>query len=179
MKNKIVLLLAILSSAGVASISGRVPSDAPVEARIPFAPIPAKINGQTIIAYELHLTNLIARELTLNRIEVFRQDTRSTPVVSYQNANLLNLIVQPGNPSTTNDKRKIAGGMRAIVYMWLTSIHRWGRRACRFFSIRSRYQAARKWRRFSLKVGQFPQQSRRTNDVATCQLKTWSSRSTK
>ena len=120
MKNKIVLLLAILSSAGVASISGRVPSDAPVEARIPFAPIPAKINGQTIIAYELHLTNLIARELTLNRIEVFRQDTRSTPIVSYQNDNLLTLIVQPGNPSTTIDKRKIAGGMRAIVYTWLT-----------------------------------------------------------
>jgi len=115
-KNKIVLLLAILSSAGVASISGRVPSDAPVEARIPFAPIPAKINGQTIIAYELHLTNLIARELTLNRIEVFRQDTRSTPIVSYQNDNLLTLIVQPGNPSTTIDKRKIAGGSVPEVF---------------------------------------------------------------
>jgi murein DD-endopeptidase len=91
-----------------------------VEARIPFAPIQAKSNGQTIVAYELHLTNLIDEQLTLNRIEVFRQDTRSTPIVSYQNANLLDLIVQPGNPSSTGDKRKIAGGMRAIVYMWLT-----------------------------------------------------------
>jgi murein DD-endopeptidase MepM/ murein hydrolase activator NlpD len=120
MKNRIVVLLAILTSAGVASISGQAPSDAPVEARIPFAPIPAKSNGQTIVAYELHLTNLGARELTLNRIEVFNQDTRSTPIASYQNANLITLIVQPGNPSTTSDKRKIAGGMRAIVYMWLT-----------------------------------------------------------
>jgi len=120
MKNRIVLLLAILTGAGVASTSGQAPSDAPVEARIPFAPIPAKSNGQTIVAYELHLTNLVAEELTLSRIEVFKQDTRSTPIVSYQNANLLNLIVQPGNPSSTSDKRKIAGGMRAIVYMWLT-----------------------------------------------------------
>jgi hypothetical protein len=120
MKNRIVLLIAILTSAGVASISGQARFDAPVEARIPFAPLQAKSNGQTIVAYELHLTNLIDEELTLNRIEVFKQDTRSTPIVSYQDANLLDLIVQPGNPSTTNGKRKIAGGMRAIVYMWLT-----------------------------------------------------------
>src|SRR6185295_6694120 len=121
MKNRIVLLLAILISAGVASISGQADFadfDAPVEARIPFAPIQAKSNGQTIVAYELHLTNLIDEKLTLNKIEVFKQDTRSTPIVSYQNANLLDLIVQPGNPSSTSDKRKIAGGMQAIVYMW-------------------------------------------------------------
>src|SRR5215467_1816104 len=120
MKNTIVFLFAILTSAGVASTSAQAPPDAPVEIRIPFAPIPAKSNGQTIVAYELHLTNLIARELTLNRIDVFKQDIRSTPIASYQNGNLLNLIVQPGNPSNTNDKRKIAGGMRTIVYMWLT-----------------------------------------------------------
>src|SRR5215471_11817167 len=109
MKNRIVFLLAILASAGVASTSAQAPSDAPVEVRIPFAPIPAKSNGQTILAYELHLTNLIARELKLNRIEVFKLDIRSTPIVSYENAHLLNLIAQPGNPSTTNDKRTIAG----------------------------------------------------------------------
>jgi len=120
MKNTIVFLFAILTSAGVASTSAQAPPDAPVEIRIPFAPIPAKSNGRTILAYELHLTNLIARELTLDRIDVFKQDIRLTPIVSYQNANLLNLIVQPGNPSTTNDKRKIAGGMRANGYMWLT-----------------------------------------------------------
>jgi hypothetical protein len=114
MKDRIVFFLAFLAGAGVASTSAQAPSDAPVEARIPFAPIPAKSNGQTIVAYELHLTNLIARELTLNRIEVFNQDVRSAPIVSYQNADLPNLIVQLGNPSTTNDKRKIAGGMRAI-----------------------------------------------------------------
>src|SRR5215467_2406599 len=120
MKNTIVFLFAILTSAGVASTSAQAPPDAPVEIRIPFAPIPAKSNGRTILAYELHLTNLIARELTLDRIEVFKQDIRLTPIVSYQNANLLNLIVQPSNPSTTNNKHKIAEGMRAIVYIWLT-----------------------------------------------------------
>ena len=77
MKNRIVFLLAILASAGVSSTSAQAPSDAPVEAKIPFALIPARSNGQTILAYELHLTNLIARELTLNRIEVFKQDIRS------------------------------------------------------------------------------------------------------
>jgi len=121
MKNTIVFLLAtILTSAGVASISGQARFDAPVETRIPFAPTQAKNNGQTIVAYELHLTNLISEALTLNRIEVFKQDTRSTPIVRYQDANLLNLIVQPGNPSGTGDKRNIAGGTRVIVYMWLT-----------------------------------------------------------
>jgi hypothetical protein len=120
MKNRFVLLLAVLASAGVASIVGQGRFDAPVEARIPFAPVQAKSHGQTIVAYELHLTNLINEELKLNRLDVFKQDTRSTPIVSYQDANLPNLIVQPGNPSSTSDKRKIAGGMRAIVYMWLT-----------------------------------------------------------
>src|SRR5439155_15516926 len=61
-----------------------------------------------------------ARNLTLNRIEVFAQGNSTTPLASYRDTELTNLLARPGAPSNLVDKRVIGGGMRAVIYLWLT-----------------------------------------------------------
>jgi hypothetical protein len=90
----------------------------PLEVRIPVPPTPAKANNQTILAYELHITNFLPTEITLNQVDVFGQDDVASPLASYRETNLSNAIFQPA-ARTAPDKRKIAGGTRAVVYMWI------------------------------------------------------------
>jgi murein DD-endopeptidase MepM/ murein hydrolase activator NlpD len=90
----------------------------PVEVRIPVPPTPAKANNQTILAYELHVTNFLPSEITLNQVDVFGQDGAVSPLASYRDAGLANAIVQPA-ARTAPDKRKIGAGMRAVVYVWI------------------------------------------------------------
>lgn len=96
------------------------PPNAPVEVRIPIAPLPVHANGQTILGYELHVTNFQARDITLNRIQVFGKDTSGPPIASLLDDSLKIAISRPGTSAATIDKRVIGGGMRAVVYMWLT-----------------------------------------------------------
>src|SRR5215468_2165531 len=51
----------------------------PLEVRIPVPPTPAKANNQTILAYELHVTNFLPSEITLNQVDVFGQDDVASP----------------------------------------------------------------------------------------------------
>jgi murein DD-endopeptidase len=94
-------------------------TEASVEVRIPLAPTPVK-GGQTLLVYELHLTNFQSREVTLNRVEAFDQSASGAPLVSYEERTLIDAIDQPAAESTAADKRRIGGGARAVVYMWLT-----------------------------------------------------------
>jgi murein DD-endopeptidase MepM/ murein hydrolase activator NlpD len=77
-------------------------------------------NGKTILGFELHITNFLARDITLNRIQVFGNDASVQPVESLQDDSLRSAIIRHGAPAATTDKRIIGGGMRAVVYMWLT-----------------------------------------------------------
>jgi len=70
------------------------------------------------LAYEIHITNFQARDITLNRIEVYR-DAANQAIVSLKEDDLLASVVRPGALAVA-DKRVISGGMRAIVYMWLS-----------------------------------------------------------
>jgi murein DD-endopeptidase len=81
---------------------------------------PIKAYGQVLLGFELHITNFRATDITLNRVDVFSQDAIDQPIASYQDANLMNSIARPGAPSSLADTRAIGGGMRAVVYLWLT-----------------------------------------------------------
>ena len=97
-----------------------IPGEPPAEVRIPFAPVPAKVNGQTVLAYELHITNFLPREITLNRIEVLGEGPIGEPILRYQENDLIGAIRQYGAPSQPADPRRIPGGFRAVVHMWVT-----------------------------------------------------------
>ena len=50
---------------------GQVSQSTPIEVRIPAPPVPARFGDRKMLAYELHITNFSAREVTLKRIKVF------------------------------------------------------------------------------------------------------------
>jgi hypothetical protein len=95
----------------------RAPIDLPVDMMIPVAPTPIKGDGKTHLAYELHLTNFASSELMLARLEVL--GGAGQPLAEYEGKELSARLARPGlSPSA--DKQRLAGGMRAVAYLWLT-----------------------------------------------------------
>ena len=115
-----IVWMSLIASPGTISAQAQLTAGAPTEATIPIAPMPVKSNGQIHLAYELHITNFDARNLTLTRIEVFTPGNATTPLASYSDTHLSNLLARPGAPLNLVDKRVIGGGMRAVAYLWLT-----------------------------------------------------------
>ncbi|HJZ69467.1 MAG TPA: M23 family metallopeptidase [Blastocatellia bacterium] len=109
--------LASLALVGVAFSQGRGPIDLPVEMDIPIAPTPFKADGKTHLVYELHLTNFAASELTLTRVEVLGRD--QTSLAAYESSELNSRLARPGLPPNS-ERMRLGGGMRAILYVWLT-----------------------------------------------------------
>jgi murein DD-endopeptidase len=111
-----ILVIALKAQSTIA----QAPPNAPVEIRNPVAPVAAKVGGRTVLAYELHITNFQSRDVTLNRVQVFGSDAALRPVAVLEGDDLIKAITRPGVSAPPADKRVIAGGMRAIVYLWLT-----------------------------------------------------------
>jgi hypothetical protein len=95
---------------------------APVEIRSPFAPVAvAGTDGLVHVAYELHVTNfyLDTGMLRLERVEI-SADQEPAPVISYAGSDLDTRVLHPGAQESLRYGRSIAGGMRVIVYLWVT-----------------------------------------------------------
>lgn len=93
------------------------PFGLPIEMRVPVAPTPVKINGKMRLVYELHLTNFSPREIPLTRLEVL--DGSGTQLEQYEGADLASRVARPGVPNNA-DKLQLSGGLRAVMYLWLT-----------------------------------------------------------
>ncbi len=96
----------------------RPPIDIPVEMDVPIAPTPVEADGKIHLVYELHLTNFSTNDLTLTRVEVLGND--ATPLARYESTELNDRLGRPGLPATNKEKQRLGGGMRAVVYIWLT-----------------------------------------------------------
>ena len=75
--------------------------------------------GKTHLVYELHITNFSRDEWTLTRVEV---SGSSQPILArFEGDDLAGRIARPGSPPATGAQRMaIGGGLRAIVYSWIT-----------------------------------------------------------
>jgi len=95
-------------------------SAVPVDLEIPSAPMPVSADGKLHLVYELHVTNFDgrARDLTLTRLEVVGDER--VPLLQLAGQELAAQIGRPGAAKGLPDKRRIAGGMRAIVFLWIT-----------------------------------------------------------
>src|SRR5262249_60529136 len=78
------IAITLLTSLALVTLAQLVPGEPPVEVRVPVLPAPAHVNGHTVLAYELHVTNFLPKEISLNRIEVFGADPGSDPLTSYE-----------------------------------------------------------------------------------------------
>lgn len=111
-------LLMLAGGALPANAQVRAPIDAPIDMEVPIAPTPVKSDGKIHLIYELHLTNFSSNELTLVRIEVLGRD--AIPLAQYEGSELNGRLARPGLPPTRREKQRLSGGMRAVVYIWLT-----------------------------------------------------------
>ena len=89
----------------------------PLELRVPAPPAPVRADGKVHLAYELHLTNFDnrGRELKLIRLEVV---SGAGPLLALEGEALAGVLRQPGKPE--GDKTALAGGARAIAFLWVT-----------------------------------------------------------
>lgn len=97
-------------------------SAVPVDLDITVAPTPVKADGKVHLVYELHITNFDkpARDLTLSRVEVLGDSQDSAPLARFVGEDLAKQMARPGAGEKLPDKRRIAGGMRAVVFIWIT-----------------------------------------------------------
>jgi len=93
-------------------------SSIPIDIEIPVPPTPVKANGKIHLLYELHFTNFSARNLEITRVEVINDSSARPTLASYADAELLGRLARPGT-SNLPDKRVIAGGMRAVIFLEL------------------------------------------------------------
>ena len=68
------------------------------------------------LLYELHLTNFSARNIELVRVEVLDDSSNPKKLASYKETDLTSRLALPG-AGQVPDKRVIAGGMRAVVFI--------------------------------------------------------------
>jgi hypothetical protein len=122
----VLALFLLLVPASWASAQGEVPPS--VDLSVPYAPVPVRADGKTHLVYELHVTNLGTDAITLSRVDVLTEE--GTLLARYDTGELDTVIFRPGLPAPPVARapgvfpiqpgaRIIAGGMRAVVYLWV------------------------------------------------------------
>lgn len=89
----------------------------PVDLEIPSAPTPVKADGKIHLFYELHMTNLRAKNLELSRVIVAKGGSERSFLASFEGDALKERLGRPGAPADLADKRVIGGGMRAVAFL--------------------------------------------------------------
>jgi murein DD-endopeptidase len=113
------VVLALMLGAASASVGqARPPLVQSIDLHVPVPPTAVTIAGKRHLAYELHLTNFRPFDIALHRVEVLEGD-RKSPLADLRDAALVDRLGRPGILPASADKRLVAGGMRAVVYLWL------------------------------------------------------------
>jgi hypothetical protein len=93
------------------------PLSPPFDVEVPIAPTAFKAGGKIQMVYELHATNFSRSECVLTRLEVIGAGER--PLARYEGSELAAMLARPGAPPDV-EKPKVGGGLRAVIYLWLT-----------------------------------------------------------
>src|SRR5512138_1750990 len=113
------LLAAVAIVVAVTSASAQPASFPPgIEVRVPKAPTVAHGGGQTVLPYELHVTNLTLQPLTITRIEVLNADNDAVMATLADSA-LARAITRIGVRVPPTERAHVGAGLRAVVYMWV------------------------------------------------------------
>src|SRR4029453_7124503 len=108
-------LMVIATSTG-GGAQYRSPIISVVDVQVGSPPIPVRIAGKRHLVYELHITNFTLSEITLTRLEVLDAD-RGTTLGDFRDTDLNDRLGRPGAAVDADQKRAIAAGMRAVVYL--------------------------------------------------------------
>jgi hypothetical protein len=107
------------------SLAGALPAqDRPVivqsvDLAIPFPPAVVQTAGKPVVAYELHLTNFVAVDISLSRVQVLKEDGSGESIADYQGQDLRRALARPGLRRDHENPQVVGPGMRAVFYLWI------------------------------------------------------------
>jgi hypothetical protein len=91
----------------------------PVEIRVPKSPVATPVDGATVIAYELHVTNWAPLPFNVQRVEVVT-GSESRVLLALSDSTLARAFGRPGFvPSNPTDRMRLTGGTRAVTWLWV------------------------------------------------------------
>lgn len=112
------VLACALALAGARDALAQVSFPPAIEVRVPKPPTVMHGGGETILPYELHITNLSTRPFTLQRVEVVNADN-GAPIVVVSDSVLRQSIARVGVRVPPFERAHVGAGLRAVVYMWV------------------------------------------------------------
>ena len=92
-----------------------------LELRVPKPPTVAASESGSFLAYELHVTNFAAQTVTLKQVEVATTgaDGARRLLFTLGDSALTRSISRPGTTIPAGERTKVAGGARAVVFLWV------------------------------------------------------------
>jgi hypothetical protein len=96
----------------------RTPILSTIDVQVLAPPAVVTIAGERQLVYELHLTNFRASEVILTSVEVLDGD-RGTRLAAFSDEALRDRLGRPGVSPDLADRRRVAAGLRAVMYLWL------------------------------------------------------------
>src|SRR5437868_4662251 len=113
-----VAALAVTATALRAQLANFPPA---LEVRVPKSPTLAHGGGQTVLPYELHITNVMGQPVRLQRIDVLNADNGAT-LATMTDSMLQGATARPGARVPAAERLHIGAGLRAVAYMWVPVI---------------------------------------------------------
>ena len=115
------LRLGVLATAGAPAAFAQSSISFPpfLEMRIPKPPTVAASEKGPFLAYEVHVTNFTPQPVTLKKLEVMASPDQRV-VLTLSDSGLMRAVSRPGMaPAAQTERLKVAGGMRAVVFLWV------------------------------------------------------------
>jgi murein DD-endopeptidase len=112
------LLLAVAAVPHASHAQKRTPLVQSVDVQVPVAPTPVRIAGRRHLVYELHITNLGSDDVQLVAVDI-EDAGRRARLASYRGSPLVAMLGRPGVRPDMPDRRRIGGGLRAVLFIWL------------------------------------------------------------
>lgn len=112
--------LGLEPAVGPTALHAQVSLPPALELRVPKPPTVASGEGQTFLAYELHVTNFATQPVRLREVEVAAGEVSNrTVLLSLTDTLLVRSITRPGVSVSPEQRTELAGGTRAVVFLWV------------------------------------------------------------
>ena len=115
-------LPAIVTLAGAAPVHAQASLPPFMELRVPKPPTVATAETGSFLVYELHVTNFATQTMTLKQVDVVTADANQRVLLALADSILARSITKPGAAAvamTPVERPKLAGGTRAVVFLWV------------------------------------------------------------
>ena len=111
-------VLAITTAVPARALHAQVAFPPALEVRVPKPPTVTHGGGETVLPYELHVTNVMGQPIQLQRIEVVSADNNAT-LMTMSDSMLQRAAARPGTRIPPTERLHVAPGLRVVVYMWV------------------------------------------------------------